>query len=493
MNELSDKLSAAYSREELNVLCYELGLDPDELEDGTKSELIWQIITWCQRRGKLANLIHLCREQRPHIRWPDPSTSKMTDIPHTKPSANEYAARRKLLSRQSRKWVLGLGGVIILFLCAWATVTLASNFLADFNLPGQVPISLTDISPSNVEGNTMQGSEPSDTPSGPNDVIGTISISDLRTAGLGLEEIQVLGHGGIVNSVTWSPDSKQLATASRDSRIRIWDVMTGQVLQSLPKDRQSPGSNSINSVAWSPAGNLLLSSDGNALRFWDLETGEEVRALEDLKSEVWVVNWSPDSTRFAWGNALPEASVQVWDLTTMQEQFTLSGHGGMASDFAWSPDGTLIASGGENNMVHIWDAGTGAEIYILPYHTDWVRGLAWSPDSTKLASVSNDNTLRIIEASTGQQIYAIEIDNDIETVDWSSNSELIAIGGTLNINSSGNWEYIWVLDALTGEKLYGLTGHTGSVTDVAWSPDSTMLASASSDNTVRIWRLLDDE
>ncbi len=46
---------------------------------------------------------------------------------------------------------------------------------------------------------------------------------------------------------------------------------------------------------------------------------------------------------------------------------------------------------------------------------------------------------------------------------------------------------IWIYDAETGEELDLLTGHTGSVSSVAFSPDGNTLASGSRDNTIRLW------
>lgn len=39
----------------------------------------------------------------------------------------------------------------------------------------------------------------------------------------------------------------------------------------------------------------------------------------------------------------------------------------------------------------------------------------------------------------------------------------------------------------TGELIRNMTGHTKGLSDIAWSPDSVYLASASDDTTVRIW------
>ncbi|MGH3789669.1 MAG: hypothetical protein ACRDQ9_02510, partial [Pseudonocardiaceae bacterium] len=44
-----------------------------------------------------------------------------------------------------------------------------------------------------------------------------------------------------------------------------------------------------------------------------------------------------------------------------------------------------------------------------------------------------------------------------------------------------------VWDATTAQPLHHLTGHTGPVWSVAWSPDSTRLLTGGTDGTVRVW------
>lgn len=61
---------------------------------------------------------------------------------------------------------------------------------------------------------------------------------------------------------------------------------------------------------------------------------------------------------------------------------------------------------------------------------------------------------------------------------YSPDGTLLAVASSIGI---------WVYDAATGEALDLITGHTGWVASVSFSPDGTKLASGSSDATIRLW------
>ncbi len=50
----------------------------------------------------------------------------------------------------------------------------------------------------------------------------------------------VNGHSGSVKSVAWSPDGKQIASASDDCTVKIWDPATGQCKATLEIYTASP-------------------------------------------------------------------------------------------------------------------------------------------------------------------------------------------------------------------------------------------------------------
>ena len=87
---------------------------------------------------------------------------------------------------------------------------------------------------------------------------------------------------------------------------------------------------------------------------------------------------------------------------------------------------------------------------------------------------------KIWNAVTGKHILTCKDCSvaPINAVAWSPDGTRLASA------SSDNTVHVW--DAHTGSLLHSYTGHSSSVLAVAWSPDGRRLASASS-NTVHVW------
>ena len=72
------------------------------------------------------------------------------------------------------------------------------------------------------------------------------------------------GHAGVVTSVAFSSQGKQLASSSYDQTVKIWDMDTGKCLDTLEKH-----TNRIWSIAFHPQGHLIASGgDDHAARVW---------------------------------------------------------------------------------------------------------------------------------------------------------------------------------------------------------------------------------
>lgn len=68
---LRQLMTRYFSKQELESLLFDLGIDKDELPQGVKTDLVQEIILYCERHGRMPHLLQICREQRPNAEWPD--------------------------------------------------------------------------------------------------------------------------------------------------------------------------------------------------------------------------------------------------------------------------------------------------------------------------------------------------------------------------------------------------------------------------------------
>jgi len=287
-------------------------------------------------------------------------------------------------------------------------------------------------------------------------------------------------HNAEVWSVAFSPDGKQIATASQDGTAKIWDAFTGKELLTL-----SSHIGSVNGVAFSPDGKLIATaSDDQTVKVWDAATGTELLTLSGHTALIYRVAFSPDGTHLV--TASTDNSAKVWDITTGRELFTLSGHDAPVFDAAFNPDGTRIATSGADGTVRVWDAKTGEEVLTLPVEPGtFLRGVAFSPDGKRVAVAGNFglSVAKVWDAITGEEFLNGPLGNTnlLYDIAFSPDGRFAATGGV------DRKATVW--DAETGQVLFTLPGHTGIINGVAFSPDGTRLATASWDGTARVWDL----
>jgi WD40 repeat protein len=327
---------------------------------------------------------------------------------------------------------------------------------------------------------------------------------------LTITSIVLSRNTGGVTQLAWSPNGNLLASAEDgnvDFAIRLWST-DGRLVRTLKGH-----TGAILSLAWSPEGKLLASgSSDQTVRLWNPE-GNLVRTIKVDRGNVWALAWSPDGALLAAGSIVLylNPTVQLWNpdgslVTTMSTKYS----GGKFYNLAWSPDGERLLGGATDYKVWRRD---GTEVAYLSSceHCTPSWGAAWSLDSSTFAIGDENGDLQLYDRD-GHSLGSRQSSFDINTIAWSPDGSLLAAGRdvwkpdgshltgfTGRVNSlawSADGQYLAVaadelitLVRADGTPLAVLKDHTDTINHVAWSPVQLILASASNDGTIRLWRL----
>ncbi|KAK3942456.1 hypothetical protein QBC46DRAFT_426235 [Diplogelasinospora grovesii] len=282
----------------------------------------------------------------------------------------------------------------------------------------------------------------------------------------------LLGHSGQVNSVVFSPDSRQVTSASGDGTVKVWDVATGQCVQTL----QGSGGYS-KSVAFSPNSNNIASAMDLTVTIWAVATGQRLRMLKGHIDQVASVAFSSDSKNVV--SASRDETVKIWDVTTGQCLLTLKGHSWHVFSAVFSPSSKQVVSASEDRTIKIWDVAASQCVLTLKGHKYGATSVAFSPDSKQIASASEDRTIMLWDASTGQCMQTIKDHSIARSVAFSPNSKQLVSAWDCTIK-------IWDVTANQCQRM-PLEDHSRAVSSVAFSPDIRQAASSSYDGTIKIW------
>jgi WD40 repeat protein len=258
------------------------------------------------------------------------------------------------------------------------------------------------------------------------------------------------GHKDIISSIATFPDGKRMATASFDKTIRIWRLEDGtEITKWVVKQKVTA------LVLWK---NSVISAEGEVPDDFDEDNLDDV-----LHWQLWVRD--VESGRVVAG--------------------PLEGHTSIVIALDVSPDGEILASGSIDRTVILWDTST------------------WNRKGHPLFCGSHIFDIRF--SPTG--LLGVATKKDIQIWDLDRRKRFTQFNGHYEFNNAINYSLTWTRDGAyllsAGDELDPVIrswdtstwkqagdpwiGHDEDIYRIILNPAGTLLASASSDCTVRLW------
>ncbi|MBS0263660.1 MAG: WD40 repeat domain-containing protein, partial [Planctomycetes bacterium] len=265
------------------------------------------------------------------------------------------------------------------------------------------------------------------------------------------------GHTDVILKVAFRPDGKQIASASADETIRLWQAETGQLLHTLEGH-----AGAILDVAYSPDGTQLASAGVDwTVVVWDANTGQELVTHYGHEGAVMSVAFRPDGKELA--SAGVDAAIRFWPVGEEAQRPTddenlvgfLTTHRGVIRGLAFSHDGQQLVSASEDRTIKLWNAETREEIHTFLGHLQPLLGVALARDGMKLVSYGADRTIKIWDLVASAEPRRFAGNTYLYCVAFSRDGSQIATGDLDHT--------ITLWDAVTGQELQKLKGHQSSV------------------------------
>lgn len=331
--------------------------------------------------------------------------------------------------------------------------------------------------------------------------------------------VLLTGHTRRVNGVDFSPDSKMLASGSRDGTVRLWSLPGGELIREI-----NAHSAAVSDVDFDSTGTMIASASGGedkTIRIWQVNTGEELREFSNVEAGYFRVSFVDGLPLLVAGTL--NSSLAAWNLD--EGRFigeVNSGFNSNVTSVDSSGETFRVAVGLFSGRVIISDVTTGDQ-FSVDYHDDGVREVAFSRDGRMLASVGMDDKVVLMDALNGELITEFERDDFIYSVAFSGDGQLLyAVSNDGKVTSwniarrtvvnertlafptvrqvvydplgrfivvvTDEDHFVRVFDANTLEQLAILRGHTGRTFAAAYSPRGRLIATAGGSNDpIRLW------
>ncbi|KAF2710932.1 chromosome segregation protein-like protein [Pleomassaria siparia CBS 279.74] len=240
-------------------------------------------------------------------------------------------------------------------------------------------------------------------------------------------------------------------------------------------------------LTYTPNGKKLITAGvDNFCRIFSTGSDDEPVTVDDVQE---------NNTAIVAGNGFfiagsEDGTVSKYSLETNKFEEILVRTSLPVRDVALSPDGNWIAVASEEIAVKVVNTKDMTQIQMLNDQTRAVKHVAFDSTGTRLALSCTDGSLYMYSLGSGPPEMIKKVDGMIKSLEstaeasskvlWHPDGRAFATptaGREIQVMSVSDWE----------KQRSFKTSHSQDITAAAWSPNGALLATTSSDLTLRLW------
>jgi len=265
----------------------------------------------------------------------------------------------------------------------------------------------------------------------------TVKIWDAKT----FSEIRTLiGHTDQIWSADISPDNKLIVSGSMNSTFIIWDAKTGEIQKQVhisPDSVTIKGAipefdiklpNSIYSVSFSPNGkNLAIASADKSVRIWDMEESAFIDTLDGqhITNRMWA-RYSPDGKYLISGSigSWNEKGVKaIWETETYRQVSRIV----MSGNIIFTENNELGIYTGNNSM-NYYNLSDGSLVFNKTF-PDYKGFFNMSPDREFIACCNEDSYIILRNVKTQKIVWTYKNEKlEIHSAHFSPDGKYLIAG-----------------------------------------------------------------
>jgi WD40 repeat protein len=243
--------------------------------------------------------------------------------------------------------------------------------------------------------------------------------------------------GNDVENLQFSPDGRWLLSCGRDATVRIWDVETGEPIQTFHSDKKEI---LVLRCAFRPDGRQWASSMDRVIRLWDIgrNGSDAARVLTGHTAAVFCIAYSPDGRLLLSGGF--DQQILVWSTDDGRLLYAFPDHVTITISIAFHPGGELLPTADDDVVVRLWRIAPAA-LQLEPLvpeemsdavelraelrgHSNAIEMVRFSPDGRRLYSASKDETIREWDVATGACTRILRAEGPYGGLDITGTTEL---------------------------------------------------------------------